>query len=251
MRRRVILFLREPVAGRVKSRLAAGIGTAAATAFYRATAAATVRRLCRDPRWRVTLAVTPDHWRPASPLFPGSVDVVPQGRGDIGERMARQARLYGDGDVVIAGTDIPGLRAAHVAAAIRALGRAEMVFGPAFDGGFWLVGYRAAAARRASFGEVGWSGPEALADTLRNLGRTSVTLLAPLSDVDDAADYRAFRQGSAEMFLQPGHQLDQVAGPVPAVELEAQDIVPAVLAGAGGAGQGEQVGAVRDPAGRP
>lgn len=250
MTRRLILFLREPVAGRVKTRLAAGIGVAAATAFYRAMASAAVRRLGADPRWSLTLAVTPDNWRPAPPLFPGAFDVAPQGRGDIGVRMARLARLHGDGDVVIAGTDIPDLGPAHVAAAFRALGQSDMVFGPAMDGGFWLVGYRAPAARKAAFGEVRWSGSRALADSLANLGAMKVSLLAPLSDVDDVADYRAFRQRSGQVFLQPRHQFDEVAGPVPAVELVAQDVVPRILAGAGGTGQGEEVGAAGNPAGR-
>lgn len=250
MKRRVILFLREPVAGRVKSRLAAGIGRGAAVAFYRRTVARVIRRLARDPRWELVIAVTPDGWRPGPPLFPPGLRTTPQGHGDIGDRMARMARRFSDGEVVIAGTDIPDLEPGHIAGAFRALGRADMVFGPALDGGFWLVGYRPGAARQARFGAVRWSGEHALGDVLTGLGETQVSLLRPLSDVDDAADYRRVGR-SGQMFLQARHQFDEIAGPVAAVELEAQDIVPAILAGAGGAGQGEEIGAARDTAGRP
>ena len=52
------------------------------------------------------------------------------------------------------------------------------------------------------------------------------------------------------VLLQPRHQLDQVAGPVPGIELEQQDVVPGILAGAGAARQGEQIGAVGDAAER-
>src|SRR5882672_10659543 len=54
-----------------------------------------------------------------------------------------------------------------------------------------------------------------------------------------------------QMLLQPRHQLDQVAGPEAAVELPFENIVPAVAAGAGRAGQGEEIGAAGDPAGGP
>ena len=80
---------------------------------------------------------------------------------------------------------------AHIAKAFRLLGRHDLVFGPAEDGGFWLVGARRSPRLPPLFGTVRWSGPHALADALANLPRrVSVGFAARLDDVDDAAALR-------------------------------------------------------------
>ncbi len=88
---------------------------------------------------------------------------------------------------MIVGTDIPGLGVGHVAAAFAALGSHEAVLGPATDGGYWLVGLRDGAALPSIFDGVRWSTPDALADTLANLGARRTALLQRLEDVDDGA----------------------------------------------------------------
>ena len=89
------------------------------------------------------------------------------------------------------GTDIPALAAAHIAEAFRLLGKHDLVFGSAADGGFWLVGARRSPRLPPLFGEVRWSGPHALDDVLANLPRrVSVGFAARLEDVDDGAAYR-------------------------------------------------------------
>ena len=88
-------------------------------------------------------------------------------------------------------SDIPAVTARHIAAAFRLLGNHENVFGPAADGGFWLVGARRVPHLPPLFGTVRWSGPHALADVLANLPRrVSVGFAARLDDVDDAAALR-------------------------------------------------------------
>ncbi|MGE3529984.1 MAG: DUF2064 domain-containing protein, partial [Methyloceanibacter sp.] len=74
------------------------------------------------------------------------------------------------------------------------LGSADAVFGPAPDGGYWLVGLKRSPRVLAPFARVRWSGPHALADTRENLKRSRVALAARLSDVDRKADLR--REGS-------------------------------------------------------
>jgi glycosyltransferase A (GT-A) superfamily protein (DUF2064 family) len=92
---------------------------------------------------------------------------------------------------VLIGTDIPALAPQHIAEAFRLLGRYDFVFGPAADGGFWLVGARRSPCLPPLFGEVRWSGPHALADVLANLPRdVSVGFAARLDDVDDGASFR-------------------------------------------------------------
>lgn len=193
MRRRnhLIVFARPPRLGRGKRRLAAGIGALAAWRFYRQALAALLRRLSRDPRWVLWLAVTPDpavHDRG----WPVRTRRIGQGRGDLGARMTRALGGCPPGPAVLIGSDIPHIGPSHIAAAFRGLGRNDLVFGPARDGGYWLVGARRTKALpRTLFAGVRWSTGHALADTLAGLPtNTKVGLTAVMEDVDDAESHR-------------------------------------------------------------
>jgi uncharacterized protein len=191
--RHVIVFLRVPRLGRVKSRLAAGIGPLAALGFYRETSLRLLRLLTRDRRWRCHIAVTPDHARDLS--WPAAARRRGQGGGDLGRRMARALEGLPPGPALIVGSDIPAITARHIWAGFRALGRSDAVFGPALDGGYWLVGFRRRPLPRGSFAGVRWSSRHALADTLASLPRgMRVALLEALDDVDDAESYRRWRE---------------------------------------------------------
>lgn len=185
----LILFGRVPQRGAVKKRLAAGIGVGAAYAFYRRMFNSLPRRLA-DRRWRIVLALTPlrARWR-----LPSGVESWPQARGGLGERM-RRALLRAGAPALLIGTDIPDVSRADIAAGFRALRRAPFVFGPAADGGYWLVGTRRRVLTGALFRAVRWSGPHALADSLRTLpAGARAALVRRHHDVDDEAGWRAFR----------------------------------------------------------
>ncbi|AAV96558.1 TIGR04282 family arsenosugar biosynthesis glycosyltransferase [Ruegeria pomeroyi] len=190
MRRTLVIMVKEPRPGRVKTRLGRDIGMVGAAWWFRHQTRALIRRL-RDPRWRIVLAVSPDVEGLASRVWPADLARSPQARGDLGQRMARQLRGAPKGPVCLIGADIPGVTRAHIARAFAALGRAEFVFGPAPDGGYWLVG----AARRGAlppglFGHVRWSSEHALEDTLAGLAGRRVALVDGLRDVDRLADLR-------------------------------------------------------------
>jgi len=188
MRRHLILFFREPLLGVGKRRLARDIGDVAAVRFERLMIARLIRRLGRDGRWRLRLAVAAARpsrrWR--------GLPAMPQGPGDLGQRMHRTLAACPPGPAVLVGADIPALGAAHIAEAFRLLGRHDVVFGPAEDGGFWLAGVtRNARHLPPLFAKVRWSSPHALADTLAGLPRRlSVGFAARLEDVDDGDSYR-------------------------------------------------------------
>jgi len=183
--RTVIVFMRQPVLGRVKTRLARQVGSLAAWQFYRRASSRLLRRLRAEPSWRVVVA-----WagppEPRSRMRPG--DLL-QGRGDIGARMQRCLAAAPSGPVLLLGADIPDVRARHIQGAFAALARAPLVFGPARDGGFWLVGARSPAhLPRPLFAPgIRWSSGETLADTLAGL-RCDVALADTLADVDHAQD---------------------------------------------------------------
>ena len=193
-RPRLYVFVRAPVLGAVKRRLAAGLGEVEALRFYRAVSDRVVRPIARDRRWETVLAVTPDRAaRGASPWPPG-LKRVGQGGGDLGARMGRVLASHGVAPVAIVGSDIPDLAPRHVHAAFEALRTADLVFGPAADGGYWLVGRRPGLSTRGLFQGVRWSSPHALADTRAKLPPgTRVALLEVLEDVDDAEDHLRWR----------------------------------------------------------
>jgi rSAM/selenodomain-associated transferase 1 len=185
----LVVMVKAPRLGAVKRRLARDIGEVAARRFYVRTSGAVLRRLAREPHWRCLLAVTPDHYAGEGRFWPPEIPRLPQGTGDLGARMARPFAALPPGPVVIVGSDIPGLGRAHVARAFAALDRHDLVFGPAADGGYWLIGARRRPLPPRLFANVRWSSPHALADTLANLGPgVSTAFLDTLTDVDTAAD---------------------------------------------------------------
>ncbi len=196
VRRHLVLFVRAPRLGVGKRRLAGEIGDVAALRFERAMLGLLSRRLARNRRWRLHLAVTPDRSVMHRHLWPRAASIRAQGGGDIGARMRRALASCPPGPVVLIGADIPAIEAGHIAAAFRLLGRRDLVFGPAADGGFWLVGARRSPSLPPLFGTVRWSGPHALADVLGNLPRrVSVGFAARLEDVDDAEALRRLAPG--------------------------------------------------------
>jgi len=184
MKDTVVVFARAPRLGTVKRRLAKDIGDRAALRFHTSTLIRLLRDLLRDRRFRTVLAMTPDGARDRLPV---RVTRIPQGRGDIGQRMHAACARFLTGKVAIIGSDIPDANAADPRAAFRALGRHDAVFGPAEDGGYWLV---ALGPRRPAqpFVNARWSTKHALADTLRNFRRHRVARLRMLRDVDTADD---------------------------------------------------------------
>lgn len=202
MTRRLVVFARAPEVGRVKRRLARSIGAIGAWRFHRDSLRAVLRTVASDPRWETILSITPDCFVRRGRFGAIRVPRVPQGSGDLGLRMARVFADLSPGPVVVVGSDIPGITPAHIASAFRALGRSEAAFGPAPDGGYWLVGFARRRLRGRAFlrvfAGVRWSSAHALADTRARLPRDlSVAVLETLEDVDDAESWRRAKAVSA------------------------------------------------------
>ena len=184
-------MVKEPRPGRVKSRLARDIGTIPALWWYRHQARRLLQNL-RDPGWDIVLAVNPDR-ATSSAFWPADLPRVPQGGGDLGERMARLLTGLGPGPVLLIGSDIPGITRAHLRRAFHALGGKDFVFGPAADGGYWLVGLRQIrAAPRSFLQNVRWSTPNALSDSLTTCAPLRVAFTDQLDDIDTGADLHQY-----------------------------------------------------------
>ena len=195
--RHLAIFVKEPRLGRAKARLARDVGHAEAWLFYRRLVRRVLPPLARDARWSAWLATAPDAWQGQEPFWPVALPCLPQGPGDIGQRMLRIFRSLPPGPAIIVGSDIPNLAPEHVERGFKALGRADMVLGPATDGGFWLIGLSARARAINPFQGARWSSPWALVDTERALpAGFRLALVDRLADVDDGPAYRRWRAGT-------------------------------------------------------
>ena len=188
------LFVKTPGRSPVKSRLWPAIGRKAAEALYLdcAEAGAEVARALQragtlHAYWAVAEAEddAPPVWR--------ELPRLPQGEGDLGERMAAvyDALLARHGAALLVGTDVPHLPPEALAEACDALSsaRADVVLGPSDDGGFWLVGGTRALPHSA-WTAPRYSTPHARADFIAALPTdVCMHLLPTLRDLDEADDF--------------------------------------------------------------
>ena len=196
----LLIFAREPVLGRVKTRLAAGIGPAAALAVYREllalTAAAVAAAQVPATVWLAEAPAGADAALPR-PEWPGLPWRVQPPADSLGARMAHafgEAFGEGAGRVAIIGTDCPGLSGALLTRAFEQLLTHDIVLGPADDGGYYLLGMNKLEVEL--FQNKSWSTAAVLPDTLADAARLGlrVALLPQLHDVDSAADLATWRQ---------------------------------------------------------
>jgi glycosyltransferase A (GT-A) superfamily protein (DUF2064 family) len=185
----LIVMAKAPRIGLGKSRLAAELGRVEAWRINRALQARTMRAAL-DPRWLTLLCVTPDAAIDADlpDVWPAAVARVAQGKGELGERLARALAPYRR--VAVIGTDCRDIARTHIASGFAALRRAPFALGPAHDGGFWLLAARSGADAARAMGDVRWSTKHAANDVIRNLRTQNVARLATLRDVDVAADLK-------------------------------------------------------------
>lgn len=184
----LIIFAKAPIMGRAKTRLAADIGPVQAKRIYRAMTARILRNV-QDPRWDTRLAVTPAQWLGRVPDWAG-MNQYAQTSGSLSPRLMQAFSSHGP--TIVIGTDSPQITANDITQAVKALKSQEAVFGPANDGGFWLMGLKR-PARPGTFSNVRWSSSFALADVERNLAGKAAYLRI-LTDVDDAAALAQVRQ---------------------------------------------------------
>ena len=189
-------MVKEPRPGRVKTRLGRDLGMTAAAWWFRLQSRALLRRV-QDPRWHLVLAVAPDRAGMTSRVWPAHLTRWPQGRGNLGDRMGRMLRGAPPGPVCVIGADIPGITAAHIANAFNALRANDAVFGPAHDGGYWLIGLkRSRPIPPRLFANVRWSTEHALADTITTLPNHRIAQIATLKDVDTIDDLPMTNRGA-------------------------------------------------------
>ncbi len=193
--RTLVVFVKDPRPGAVKTRLARDVGPDTAALVYRALAEAVLESTTPAPGEyeRLVFFDPPEARRALREWLPG-VWLRAQARGDLGERLAdafARAFARGAARVAIVGSDAPELSRETVLRALAALDAADVVLGPAEDGGYYLIALREPHPELVR--GVDWSTPAVLRQTLERAAtaRLEVRRLEPLRDVDTLADIRA------------------------------------------------------------
>ena len=190
----VIVFLKAPVPGTVKTRLMPRFSADEAADLYRAMVEDLLARLDRFEGVAVRVCFAPPRAGRSIRAWLGRhVGLEPQRGGDLGARMSaafKSAFRAGFDRVVLVGSDVPGLTPRVLSKALAALHDNDVVLGPSPDGGYYLIGMTEARIRL--FSEMPWSTRRVLRETLRRASTlgVSVEVLAPLEDIDTAADAR-------------------------------------------------------------
>ena len=200
----LVLFAKPPEAGKVKTRLASGLGESAAVHLYRSflhDSLALTERWCQtkvaaDYNRRVVLYASEE-----DPFFrdlvqTSGVQLAVQEGEDLGERMAHCLETefaHGAKAVCIIGADTPALPLAYLNEAFRALHWEDVVLGPTFDGGYWLVG----AQQRVPeiFTGILWSSNSVMKDSVQKAIEEGYRLqILPFwYDIDTAEDLATLR----------------------------------------------------------
>lgn len=207
---RLIVFTRFPEAGATKTRLIPVLGAEGAAALQRRMTERLLREL--KPLFHSRPLHVEIRFAGGSPkemqqwLGPGYT-YTPQGNGGLGRRM--EAALHegfstGATAVVVIGTDVPGVTAQTIDSAFDSLGHADIVFGPAADGGYYLIGLQRSSAAKALphiFTDIPWGTDRVMAlsrERAAGLG-LSVSLTPPLDDVDRPEDLSVWEELTGEI----------------------------------------------------
>jgi rSAM/selenodomain-associated transferase 2/rSAM/selenodomain-associated transferase 1 len=190
--RALLVFAKAPVPGQVKTRLAAETGREEAASIYEWLGRKVLDQVRRGP-YRTVVFFDPPEARESVEGWLGADDLefVPQTHGDLGARLdAAFGWAFGETDqVVVVGTDAPDVDSDLVMEAFRSLETADLILGPATDGGYYLLGLKNRAP--GLFDAIPWSTASVLAETrarAQSLG-LSEALLPTLSDVDTLQDW--------------------------------------------------------------
>ena len=194
MQNALIIFVRNPELGKVKTRLAKGIGDEQALQVYQSLLRKTHEVIKNIDAHKFVFYAdginNNDLWE--NDLF----NKLQQTGNDLGERMLNAfAYLFNKdyGKILIIGSDCPALTPAIVEEAFLSLDQHEVVIGPTFDGGYYLLGLKKLIS--CLFENKQWSTETVYQDTIQNVSDLSLfyAVLPQLSDIDTMQDWLPFK----------------------------------------------------------
>ncbi len=197
MQKLLIIFTRYPEPGKTKTRLIPVLGAEGAAALHRQMAERILSWAKPMRSENLSLEIRVEGETELIRNWLGSdLSCREQGGGDLGLRMSRafeEGFQAGFDNIVLIGTDCPGLSADLVRIAFARLASEEAVLGPANDGGYYLIGLHKTVP--ALFENIPWGTAEVLHSTLDLAAglRLRVSLLEPLDDIDRPEDLRIWK----------------------------------------------------------
>jgi rSAM/selenodomain-associated transferase 1 len=190
----IILLLKHPRKGGVKTRLGRQIGDEVAVDLYR-NFILDILSTMSDTGLRRSISFYPPGAVASLRRWLGhSLDYYPQRGRDHPERLMNtfvDAFSRGEERVVVLASDVPDLPKEVIAEALSSLENSDAVIGPSPDGGYYLIGFRRRSFRREPFQGIAWSTPRAFDGTVSRMGDLEVHRLPPWPDVDTLSDLQA------------------------------------------------------------
>jgi rSAM/selenodomain-associated transferase 1 len=189
----LIVFCREPIAHLAKTRLIGRLTPADAASLADAFIVDALGKAVAAHASRVVIAASAPDGASGSKYFRRiarrfGAELVDQGRGTLGDRMARALEPFASSGALLIGTDTPSLPRALLEKSIRALRRSRVVIAPSLDGGYYAVGVR--GAMPPIFTAIRWGSGEVFDATIRRLNRAGIryALVPSWYDVDRWSD---------------------------------------------------------------
>lgn len=208
----IIIFAREPVAGQVKTRLIPTLGKQGATEFYIALLDLTLHKIYHYNLSPVSVCITPEsNMRYFSERYPyADLQITTQTGSDLGQRMyyALEQSLKQYSKAILIGTDCPFLDNNDLQHSIKALDSRDMVFSPAKDGGYVLVGARQLLL--GSFDNIEWGTEQVMKQTRHRLTELNICWqeLSAQHDIDNEDDLKYLLQHIHKFSESGSHILD-------------------------------------------
>jgi len=199
----LLIFVRYPEPGKVKTRLIPALGAQEATFVYKQMAEHTlaqVRALKLLRSWTTQVWFTGGSKEKMKAWLGENLNYQIQPKGDLGDRLCyafQDAFKQGNQFVIAIGTDCPSLDTTILHQGFQALEHHELILGPATDGGYYLIGMQRLLP--GLFRGIAWSTAEVLQQTVKASEKLGLTLsyLPNLTDVDAPKDLSIWEQVKA------------------------------------------------------
>jgi hypothetical protein len=199
----ILLFIKAPVRGQVKSRLAAAIGDETTLELYK-NFILDIMDSVKKSGYPFRICYYPtDAGTDVSSWLAGQYRIMPQHGGDLGERMENAfIRCFSEGfeRAILIGSDLPDLTPAVLQEALASLAENDAVIGPASDGGYYLIGFHKHTFTPQVFHGIPWSTESVFQETMTILQNSALSVhqTPKWNDVDTVEDLRALWQRSKD-----------------------------------------------------
>lgn len=199
----IVIFLKYPHPGEVKTRLIPGLGEIEATSFYKKCCEDLVTRLKRIQQESFLLVSNPADIPLVNDWFNLPKHTFSQEGENLGEKIKNAIYQFlqkGFHKIIIVGSDIPDLNSSHISRAEELLDDYDFILGPSFDGGYYLLGLTSKNPYEFLLSDIPWSTSQVLNLTVERILEEGYSLqkLKPLRDIDTFEDYQAWQKELAQ-----------------------------------------------------